>query len=380
MLILKILIKVKNLKIKVYNEFNLELEKLWLSFQKKSDNYIFQQYIWQKYWFQQMQKYKKNNITPYIIIIEENDNTLLLCPMYVHKSLFIKRLSWSGSPFSDYNAPLIKHNLEVSKDSFLKIWNLILSNNNNLFNCIELNNQPELIGKTYNPFFKFISINITSTFSGIHLGDSNSYPHNTNSSLLADIKYQVNRLNKKGNLIFNIAKSKKEIKKVLKFIIEKKIIQYKKTRGWNIFAIQAYKRFFIKCNLRLNSNTYLTYLSLNNVIIAAHSGYIYKETCYYLFPAYDLNFKKYSPGKILLKNLIEDCKKNKLSYFDFTSGSEDYKKKWSNNFIKSGYILKSIDFAGFIYIIFINLKNYLKPNLKKNFFSNIYRIIRNYVN
>ena len=46
----------KNLNIKVYKELNNELEKLWINFEKESDNYYFQTYFWQKYWFKQIQK------------------------------------------------------------------------------------------------------------------------------------------------------------------------------------------------------------------------------------------------------------------------------------------------------------------------------------
>ena len=58
--------------------------------------------------------------------------------------------------------------------------------------------------------------------------------------------------------------------------------------------------------------------------------YNYKKTFLYIFPAYDIEFKKYSPGNILLFKLLEFCKNSNLSYFDLTIGYENYKSKINN--------------------------------------------------
>ena len=54
-----------------------------------------------------------------------------------------------------------------------------------------------------------------------------------------------------------------------------------------------------------------------------------------LFPAYDNDYRKYSPGKILLKKIIDHSRLNSIDYFDLTIGSEDYKKNFSNNEIET---------------------------------------------
>ena len=53
-----------------------------------------------------------------------------------------------------------------------------------------------------------------------------------------------------------------------------------------------FRNFFILSSLRLKDINYLTYLKLDDKIIAAHSGFIYRNKCYYLFPTYDDSFKK----------------------------------------------------------------------------------------
>ena len=242
------------------------------------------------------------------------------------------------------------------------------------YNCIFLENQPELIKNQQNPFFSNLKTFEANIYLGINLKNFSANKINQ----LSDINYQKNRLRKMGDLKFSFVKNKNEKKKVLKFIIKNKITQYKKTNAWNVFEINAYKKFFIQCNLKLNTN--LSYLTLDKKIIAAHSGYIYDKTFYYLFPTYDFDYKKYSPGKILLHYLIENCVEKKLNYFDFTIGSEDYKRNWFNNKMKSCMTLKSIDTIGLLYILFINFKILMKSlNIKNNFLKITYNKIKSSV-
>ena len=63
--------------------------------------------------------------------------------------------------------------------------------------------------------------------------------------------------------------------------------------------------------------------------------------------------KKFSPGKILLFEMINDCKKKSLNYFDLTIGNEFYKKKFSNNIQPASFYFQSIKIKSlFLYFIF----------------------------
>ncbi len=46
--------------------------------------------------------------------------------------------------------------------------------------------------------------------------------------------------------------------------------------------------------------------------------------------AYDPELEKYSPGRLLLENLLEWCFSKRLEIFDFTGGGEAYKLEWAN--------------------------------------------------
>ena len=122
---------------------------------------------------------------------------------------------------------------------------------------------------------------------------------------LDNIKYQTNRLKKLGKLEFKIMNENENFTKIVNFIINNKSEQYKRTNAWNLFQIDSHRNFFRLIHIKLKQNIFIASLSLDNEIIAAHSGFVYNNRLYYLFPAYDYTYNKYSPGKILLKKLIE---------------------------------------------------------------------------
>ena len=144
----------KNITIEVFNDFTKELEECWVEFEKKSNHYFFQSFIWQKTWYQQQKKYQKKVIN-YSIIVKNINEIVMIIPLNIDYSFGIKKLCWSGFPFSDYNAPLIKKNYDIKQDFFLIIWEKIINSNKD-FDCICFDNLPEKILNFYNPFFKFL--------------------------------------------------------------------------------------------------------------------------------------------------------------------------------------------------------------------------------
>ena len=90
-----------------------------------------------------------------------------------------------------------------------------------------------------------------------------------------------------------------------------------------------------------------------------------------------MEYKRYSPGKILLHFLVKKCVDERINYFDFTSGTERYKKKWSNNEVRSFTTLKSLNIVGFFYILLIESKILFKSLiLKNNYLIKIYKKIK----
>ena len=142
----------KNIEIKIYKNFSNDLMKSWKWLESFSQNYFFQSYEWQKLWFEKQSLYN-NTIQNYSVLILRDNKIIMLLPLNIRKKYGIKILSWSGFPFSDYNAPLVKNDENINQEDFLFILNKLINYKD--FDCIILDNQPERIINIENPFFKF---------------------------------------------------------------------------------------------------------------------------------------------------------------------------------------------------------------------------------
>ena len=93
------------------------------------------------------------------------------------------------------------------------------------------------------------------------------------------------------------------------------------------------------------------------------------ERLYYIMPSYNIEYSKFSPGKILLYFLFEWCSKKGIEVFDFTEGKSKYKLQWSNDStnLYDTIFIKSI--KGYIYYFLTYFKNLLR---NRKIYFNIY--------
>jgi len=72
-------------------------------------------------------------------------------------------------------------------------------------------------------------------------------------------------------------------------------------------------------------------LLLNDEPISYHFGFQLNGWFYYYKPVYNIEYKRYSPGKVHVDFLIKDGYKHKWKAFDFLKGTEPYKFLWTSN-------------------------------------------------
>ena len=75
---------------------------------------------------------------------------------------------------------------------------------------------------------------------------------------------------------------------------------------------------------------HISVLEVEEETISWHIGYLDKKRFYHYVTAYNERFTKYSPGKVHLAELISAAILQGVEIFDFLTGTEDYKLKWTN--------------------------------------------------
>ena len=361
----------QDLKIKIYKSFDSTLKKEWDEFEINSENYCFQNFYWLNNWYD---KYKINQlIKPFVIIVYKNEKVISILPFVIHKLKFIRILKWMGGEHSDYMGGLFSKKFDLEKKEFIFLWKMI-KKELPYFDIFHFYNQPEQIGNIENPFIKYLDSVKTGYSSGVKIENNfeNYIQNNLKKKFLSDTKRSFNHLASKGNLKFKIYNNKniKEKTDFIEKILEQKILRLRHLKIKNNFT-ENIKKFYTEFNNDLFKYGYLhlSSLELDGKILASHWGIVYKDVFYYLLPSITKNdLMKFSPGRLLLYNLIKWGYENKIKKFDLTLGEESYKKEWTNSKINLSEFYGPKSLIGypisFFFLIKLKIKNILKNILR----------------
>ena len=343
------------IKFKINNQFNAELKKEWAYLTDLCHISVFQSYPWQLAWFENINAtVSRNSVT--IISVYFNNNVVAIIPFEKKNFLSLNILSLTGFPFADYcdclidkmffaSNPKIKHEivkyiLNIDNIDLIKIQNIFEDNNiHNLFNKYEFNKSP---------------------FSSYQLYHKNDYEEIIPKKFINDTKRQIRRLKTLGKLSFYIANSDYQKNEIFNFFIKHKKEQLINTNNWNYLNNKDYINFLKR--IYIADQNHLSCITLNKKIIAVHMGNLFNKKMFYLFPAYDSSYSKYSPGNILIYELIKILTLQKYKDLDFTTGDESYKLKLSN--YRTNILYKNIYLTakGRFYSIILSFLSIFKKN------------------
>ncbi len=345
-------------KYKIYESFDSELEKIWKNIEINNDN-IFETFDWHKSWYENIGKLNSKIL---IILIEKtvkNEKKTIIFPLIIKKYFVFRVLEWSGYPFSDLNSPIINKGIILDDiEYFIKTLKKIRKFYNiNIFVSINVINFAfiEAMNKKKNSKILNSSLNF---FYNFKQEDFNNRKLNELKYIIKDLERQKRRIKDKITFINNPLDPNLR-KKIFDKLIKFKFEQYERNNSWNYLKYKNYIEF-LKLQAQ-SQNINLSGLLLGEEIIAAHMGYEYKKNFFYILPAYDYRFKKFSVGNILLYELFQILKKN-YDKFDFTIGAELYKAKWSNNKNKTYNLIFYLDIKGYIFYLYMILKKKIKKS------------------
>ena len=350
------------LHFEIHKSLNDTCKHAWRELEKKSNYNFFQSYDYIK------EIIVKSEIkTANIIIIYDNKEAIALLPFEIKKYFGFKVLQWIGTKKSDYCNPIIANNFyrNVDKKNFLKLWNAITKNLDN-FNLFFFNNQLSKIEKIENPFIKYFKTTAFSESFQIKLPDT--FEDYKKIIREKDKKhfYEIHRtlikldnLKKNFEVKFytdNLTNAELSLKEIIKSKIKQLKIE-KKKHNLNIDFIDIYE----KLNNLNNHNFIIAKLRVDNKIVSACFGIVYKNIFYYFIPILlTNNYSNFKIGKILLLKLIDWSISRKIKVFDFGLGAEKYKKYFSNSSTILHRYIDFKNFKGFFLFIFLRIIFYFK--------------------
>ncbi|MDP1788246.1 MULTISPECIES: GNAT family N-acetyltransferase [Pseudomonadota] len=323
---------IKTINIRIFNSFS-DVETIWRSFEKTSDNYAFQNFDWLKHWHETIGITTK----PCLVVVEyPAGKPVMILPLGLEKRYSVDCLVWLGGIVSDYLGPLLCTDFSQNFpfDFSQTVWPLITVRLP-AYDAILFEKMPKLINGQTNPLVSLPCIPTPNNAYATHLDKSldSFLKEKRSSKSIATEKRKHRRLREYGQIEFVLAQHSEQIHRFLGDMMTQKSRSYKEMGVANLFDDSQICTFFRNLSVDFCSNgfVHLSALTLDGRTIATLWGLVYKKRFYHLYPTYEKSeLIKYAPGGLLMWHMFEWCMNNGVEIYDFTIGDESYKDQWSD--------------------------------------------------
>jgi CelD/BcsL family acetyltransferase involved in cellulose biosynthesis len=323
-------------EVKTLPEFR-DLRQEWNDlFHKAGAHSPFLTWEWAWNWWEHLKTEKELNI----VLVREGRELIALAPLMRERKPLGSRITFIGSGLSDYLGFLTSRD---GQQAIRLIFRYLMDSG---VGKIELADIPEsapafpVLRETIDNIWalKTITVSCESPFLKIETSWDDFWGR-INSSVKKDIKWSGNRLNRNfGGLKVRVIEDYDEKMVDALIAISTKAQAAKVGRG--LFRDEK-TTAFIKVALKAfsqNGQSRIYLLEAGSRVISYIIIFCLGGKYYYWTTAFDPEFAKFSPGKLLTRYALEDAFKLGLAEFDFMKGKEPYKLFWTKT-AKKNYVI-----------------------------------------
>lgn len=303
---------------------------------------IFQDIDWLKHWWKT--KRSQEEITPYVVEITENNETIGVIPMYLSYRKIInvrfRVLKPIGMGLLNYILPILSKSYcpkKLLKVAFEKVYE-----DKNNWDCIHWGDLPK--GSNLDLFLKNKrNKNVKRRWLGVSPRvelnkDIEVVKSGISKKLLKGIFYNERRLKREGELHYHVVTEEQDIEPIMNklydFHRKRWVSSSFRSREERELLMSLVRGFYERGLL------HLSYLSHNETIAAVELGVIDQKNRYLIMGVMNPDFHKYSIGNIITYKMIEEACAKGYEVVDFLCGYEEYKQRWSTvNKINLEYLL-----------------------------------------
>jgi CelD/BcsL family acetyltransferase involved in cellulose biosynthesis len=259
----------------------------------------------------------------HLIKISTDDNLVCIAPCYIYYGGGRRELKFLGSGNTDYMYLLIKKGYEEKISSLF--YDYIFSVKNK-FDEVFLQNIPPA---EMNVKLKKFYIE-TEPYPVLYLPkDFNTYLSKISRNFINNIKRNLRQLEETGELTFQTAEEN-ELDEYLDQLFDLHGKSWNERDAPGVFGDKETRNFHKTAveNLHRNNSVKLFRLTLDRKPIALLYMLVKDKTYYYYISGFSPEYKKYSPGSVILYKIIEEAFRLGIRKIDFLKGSEAYKYRW----------------------------------------------------
>lgn len=260
-----------------------------------------------------------------------DDVPTLFLPLGIERRRGVRILGFLDGGVMDYNAPVLLPSFgDLDRDEVGGLWKQIVAALPG-FDVASLEKMPDTIGERANPFralakepqgYSGYVLPLASTWAEI----ARSLPRGQDS------RRKRRRMQDVGAVSFKIAQSPAEVDHFLDALVRQKRRRYLETKGTDGLARPGYLDYLRQSTVRLgpSGRAQLSALFCGDTIVAAHWGIVAADRFYYLMPSFEAgDWLKFSPGRLIVEDLLEWCAGQHIGKFDFGVGDEPYKVEFA---------------------------------------------------
>ncbi|MBP2227755.1 CelD/BcsL family acetyltransferase involved in cellulose biosynthesis [Azospirillum agricola] len=316
------------------------LRERWEWLEARSDGYAFQSVFWVAALLDTIGR--DPSVRPVITLVTDADGKggeapALILPLMLRRTHGVATLRFLDFGVTDYNAPLIRADVawRLSRGGFPDLWRRILAAIGAAagpVDVVRLEKMPERIGGLPNPLLQLPSSPQDMSYQAPLNGGYDDFLKRRSHGLMADSRAKQRRLSRQGAVEFRIVRDPAEARPLVEAMIAQKSRRYRDTGAEDIFRNPACAAFYhaLAADCGEGGRGHVCALTVDGEPVAVHVGMVAGDRFYWLMPAFDGDrFARFSPGRLLLLNLIRWACDRKLAVFDFTIGGERYKLDWT---------------------------------------------------
>lgn len=315
-----------------------KLRQPWTELLLSSGCSIFQSWEWTFSWWKHFQRSKRLAV----LVFSDKDELVGIAPLFVssyYLGLPIKKAAFLGTGPSDYGDFLVQP--EKRKDFFSALgkhlvrkfsWDAAdFQQISGDFGCLKvlvesLKNQPEL-ESSYIQQEKSVQLPLPGSYDELLSRLTKKFAWNVgyyNRRLRRDYQFEIKKVTARDDVDYWM---KTFFRLHQKRWLDKKVPTVLFSPKFQAFHTDVARLFSAKDWLRLY------FLRLDGTVVASLYGFRLGDRFYNYLGGFDPDWGRMSVSTVLTSKVIEECINEKMAFFDFLRGEEEYKFKWGGRSI-----------------------------------------------
>jgi CelD/BcsL family acetyltransferase involved in cellulose biosynthesis len=359
-------------KVEIYDGGNLAGAH-WpaLASDRDLNMYIYQSREFLDIWWRTIGK--AGGIETYLVVVRDHaGQPVMYLPLAIETRFNIRLLRFMDYGVADYNAPILADGYKPSPQEFGEVWSQVLARLPG-FDVVDLKKVASDVCGAFNPLTYLDCTPFGQNGHALRL-TTGAGTATTSTIPLLRLRRRLDRnygeISEIGEPTFVVNPADARSELVTEKLFELKRRKYAQTQLPDFLAAPGVAEFYrqIVTPQRNGKIGQLSALMIGDTVISAHIGFVGAGRFYYILPAYDAAFARYSPGHLLLRYLIDRSAAQGIETFDLGVGDDHYKATWATHTLALYCHERAMTAAGQVYLQMRRVRRFVKTGGLRTWF------------